>query len=327
MGSVCGSTLALMDAGVPISAPVSGIAMGLIKEGDDVAILTDIMGMEDHLGDMDFKVAGTREGITALQMDIKIQEGLSLDIMTRALAQAREARLFILDRMAEALPESRPELSPRAPRIEIVKIDPQRIGELIGPSGKNIRGICEATGAQIDIQDDGSVFIAAADGEVMRRAREMVLACTASAEIGKIYTGKVVRITDFGCFVEILPKKDGLVHVSELDFTRVDKVTDICREGDMMKVKCIDIDPMGKVRLSRKAALADEPGFIPPPGYKPDEPGAPRPHSGGGDRGGRPHSGPPRHGGSSDRGGSDRGGSRGGPSSGGVDRGGRHHDS
>ncbi|MBN1865713.1 polyribonucleotide nucleotidyltransferase [Candidatus Sumerlaeota bacterium] len=261
MASVCSGCLSLMDAGVPISSPVAGIAMGLIKDGDRVAVLSDIMGMEDHLGDMDFKVAGTREGITALQMDIKIS-GIGFDVLEQALAQALEGRCHILDCMAEALPAPRPELSPLAPRIEIMKIDPQRIGDLIGPSGKHIRNIVETTGAQIDVEDDGTVFIATNDGEAMANARQMVLDLTADVELHKIYTGKVVRITDFGAFVEILPKKDGLVHVSELDTSRVEAVTDICRQGDMMKVKVIGIDPdSGKVRLSRKQAIMQEQGI------------------------------------------------------------------
>ena len=256
MASVCSGCLSLMDAGVPIKAPVAGIAMGLIQEGDHVAILTDIMGLEDRLGDMDFKVAGTRDGITALQMDIKM-EGMNFAILGDALMQGRDARLRILDAMAQALPEPRADLSPLAPRIEIVMIDPQRIGDLIGPSGKNIRGIIEATGAQIDVEDSGKVFICTNDGEAMAKAKKMVADSTADAEMGKIYTGKVSRITDFGAFVEILPKKDGLVHISELDNRRVASVGDVCREGDMLKVKVIAIDDQGKVRLSRKQALAE----------------------------------------------------------------------
>ena len=260
MASVCSGCLSLMDAGVPIQAPVAGIAMGLIKEGDGTAILTDIMGMEDYLGDMDFKVAGTRDGVTALQMDIKI-EGLDFDILKKALSQALEARLRVLDEMAKTLSAPRAELSPLAPRIETMKIDPQRIGDLIGPSGKHIRGICEATGAQVDVEEDGTVYICTNEPQAMEQAKQMISDLTADVELGKIYTGKVVRITDFGCFVEILPKKDGLVHVSELDFDRVERVEDVCREGDMMKVKVIDIDPTGRVRLSRKEALAEDPQY------------------------------------------------------------------
>jgi polyribonucleotide nucleotidyltransferase len=329
MASVCSGCLSLMDAGVPISAPVAGIAMGLIKEGDRVAILSDIMGLEDHLGDMDFKVAGSRDGITALQMDIKIS-GIGFEVLEQALAQALEGRRHILNCMGEVLAAPRPELSPLAPRIEIMKIDPQRIGDLIGPSGKHIRGIVEATGAQIDVEDDGTVFIATNDGEAMAKARRMVQDLTADVELNKIYTGKVVRITDFGAFVELLPKKDGLVHVSELDTTRVESVTDICREGDMMKVKVIGIDPdSGKVRLSRKQAILQEQGvdvsemekenqdFF---ARKSDGGGRDRgPRSGGfrGDRGGS------RDGGGRDRGPRDRGPREGSPRPHDRDRGGR----
>ncbi|NQU42487.1 polyribonucleotide nucleotidyltransferase [bacterium] len=315
MASVCSGSLALMDAGVPIKAPVAGIAMGLIKEGDKVAILSDIMGMEDHLGDMDFKVAGTKDGVTALQMDIKV-EGLSFEILKQALHQALEGRLHILGKMAEVLPEPREEMSPLAPRIETMKIPVDRIGDLIGPSGKHIRGIVEVTGAQVDVQDDGTVFIATTDGAAMAQARKMVKDLTANVEVGQTYTGKVVRVVDFGAFVELLPKKDGLVHISELDFDRVEKVTDICREGDMMKVKVVDIDPAGKVRLSRKAALAEEPGFVAPEGYDPNAvPSRERSPRSSSDRGGR----------SGDRGGRSGGGGFGGRGGdrGGRDRGGR----
>ncbi len=315
MASVCSGCLSLMEAGVPIKAPVAGVAMGLIKEKDSVAILTDIMGMEDHLGDMDFKVAGTRDGITALQMDIKC-DGLSLEIMREALEQARQGRLHILGKMQEALPEPRTDLSPWAPRIEIVKIDPERIGDLIGPSGKHIRGIQDSTGAKIDVQEDGTVFVCTSDKAAMETARQMVIDLTASPEVGRIYNGKVVRITDFGCFVEILPKKDGLVHVSELDFSRVEKVTDICREGDIIKVKCIEIDPTGRVRLSRKEALRDDPNFVPPPQEERSERPS-RPPKSGGEGGGKHHHHHDRGGRDSvDRGGVDRGdrGDRGGRS-------------
>ncbi len=315
MASVCSGCLSLMDAGVPIKAPVAGIAMGLISDGERVAVLTDILGMEDHLGDMDFKVAGTADGITALQMDNKIG-GLDFEVLRKALNQAKEARLHILGKMAEALPETRSELSPLAPRIECMQIPVDKIGDLIGPSGKHIRNIIETTEAQVDVEDDGTVFISTADGEAMKKARQMVLDLTADAEIGKIYEGKVVRITDFGAFVEILPKKDGLVHISELDFGRVDKVTDVCREGDMMKVKVIDIDDQGKIRLSRKEALRDDPNFdIESVPEKDRAPSPPR-ESGGG-RGGR-------GGGGRDRGGRSGGGrDRGGRDRGGRDRGGR----
>ncbi|MEJ2706675.1 MAG: polyribonucleotide nucleotidyltransferase [Anaerolineales bacterium] len=254
MASVCGSTLALMDTGVPIKAPVAGVAMGLIKEGEDYAILTDILGMEDHLGDMDFKVAGTDKGITALQMDIKIK-GLSSQIMSQALDQARHARLFILDQMLAVISTPRPELKPHAPRMTVIQIPQDKIGAVIGPGGKTIRGIQDETGAKIDIQEDGTVFIASVDGPGADRAREMVEALTESPVVGRIYTGKVVRVVDFGAFVEILPNTDGLVHISQLDTQRVNKVEDVVRQGDEITVMVTDIDPEGKVRLSRQAVL------------------------------------------------------------------------
>ncbi|MDY7040029.1 MAG: polyribonucleotide nucleotidyltransferase [Chloroflexota bacterium] len=254
MASVCGSTLALMDTGVPIKAPVGGVAMGLVKRQDDYRILTDIQGLEDFMGDMDFKVAGTREGITALQMDIKIK-GIDYDIMTKSLAQAREARLFILDRMQDAMPEVRAELSPYAPRITIIHIDPEKIGAVIGPGGKVIRGIQETTGVKIDIEEDGSVFISSTDGDSARRAQEMVEALVEEAQIGKIYTGKVVRTTDFGAFVEILPGQDGMVHISQLADYHVPSVEDVVRVGDEIMVMVTDIDSGGKIRLSRQAVL------------------------------------------------------------------------
>lgn len=254
MASVCGSTLALMDTGVPIKAPVAGIAMGLVKDGDRYRILTDILGMEDHFGDMDFKVAGTRKGITALQMDIKIK-GVSYEIMAEALARAKEARLFVLDKMLEVLPAARPELSPYAPRITILKVDPEMIGTIIGPGGKTIRRIQEETGAKIDIEDDGSVYIASTDGSGAQRAKEMIQALVEKPEIGKIYTGKVVRIEDYGAFVEILPGQDGMVHISQLADHRVPSVKDVVRVGDEIMVMVIDIDKEGKIKLSRQAVL------------------------------------------------------------------------
>ncbi len=254
MASVCGSTLALMDTGVPIKAPVAGVAMGLIKEDERYAILTDILGSEDHLGDMDFKVAGTDKGITALQMDIKIR-GITSEIMSSALEQARKARLFILDKMMAVIPAPRPELKPHAPRISVVQIPVDKIGAVIGPGGKTIRSIQDETGAKIDIDEDGSVFIATSDGESARRARERVEALTESAVIGRIYTGKVVRVVDFGAFVEIIPNVDGLVHISQLDTQRVEKVEDVVRLGDEITVMVTDIDPQGKIRLSRQAVL------------------------------------------------------------------------
>jgi polyribonucleotide nucleotidyltransferase len=254
MASVCGSTLALMDAGVPIRRPVAGIAMGLVMEDGRYQILTDIQGLEDFLGDMDFKVAGTREGITALQMDIKVK-GISFDIMTEALAQALEGRYQILDSMVQTIAQPRPDLSPYAPRITIIKIDPEKIGAIIGPGGKVIRGIQEETGVKIDIEDDGSVYIASADGASAVQAREMIEALVEEPEIGHIYTGKVVRTTDFGAFVEFLPGQDGLVHISQLADYRVPSVEDVVQVGDEIMVMVIDIDREGKVRLSRQAVL------------------------------------------------------------------------
>lgn len=254
MASVCGSSLALMDAGVPISAPVAGVAMGLIMEGDRHAVLTDILGMEDHLGDMDFKVAGTQAGITALQMDLKLQ-GLPYDILEKALSQAREGRLFILDRMLETISEPRANLSPYAPRITVIHVDPEKIGAIIGPGGKTIRRIQEETEARIDVEDDGSVFIAATSGPAAEKAIEMIEDLTADVELGTIYTGRVVRTTDFGAFVEVLPGKDGLVHISQLADYRVPSVEDVVRVGDEVQVMVIGIDDQGKVRLSRSAVM------------------------------------------------------------------------
>jgi len=254
MASVCGSTLALMDTGVPIKAPVAGVAMGLVKEGERYQILTDIQGAEDHLGDMDFKVAGTTNGITALQMDIKIT-GLSTEIMKQALEQARQARLFILDKMLEVLPAPRPELKPHTPRVTTIKIPVDKIGAIIGPGGKNIRALQEETGTRIDIEEDGTVYIASADGEKAQLARERIEAVTETPQVGRIYTGKIVRIADFGAFVEILPGTDGMVHISQLDSERVEKVEDVVRMGDEITVMVTGIDPMGKIRLSRQAVL------------------------------------------------------------------------
>jgi polyribonucleotide nucleotidyltransferase len=254
MASVCGSTLALMDTGVPIKAPVAGVAMGLIMEGDKYSILTDIMGMEDHLGDMDFKVAGTRDGITALQMDIKIK-GITPEIMSKALEQARVARLFILDKILEIIPAPRPELKSFAPRITILRIPSEKIGAVIGPGGKIIRSIQEETGVKIDIEEDGTVYIAATDGPAAEKAREMVENIIEVPEVGRIYTGKVVRTTDFGAFVEILPNQDGLVHISQLDSERVNKVEDVVSVGDEITVMITNIDDSGKIRLSRQAVL------------------------------------------------------------------------
>jgi polyribonucleotide nucleotidyltransferase len=254
MASVCGSTLALMDAGVPIKAPIAGVAMGLIMEGDKYVILTDIQGTEDHLGDMDFKVAGSEKGITALQMDIKIS-GLSPEIMSQALGQAHEARLAILGKMLEVLPSPRPELKPHAPRITTVKIPVDKIGAIIGPGGKNIRALQEETGTKIDVEEDGTIYIASTDGIGAEAARERIEAITETPQLGRIYTGKVVRTTDFGAFVEIIPGTDGMVHISQLDSERVEKVEDLVKVGDEITVMVTGIDPMGKIRLSRQAVL------------------------------------------------------------------------
>jgi len=283
MASVCGSTLALMDAGVPVTAPVGGIAMGLVKDGDGYAILTDIQGVEDHLGDMDFKVAGTAVGITALQMDIKIK-GLTPQIMAEALMQAREARGEILDFIASVLPAPRADLSPYAPRIITLQIDPEKIGAVIGPGGKVIRKIQDDTGVKIDIEDDGTVFIASPDGESLARARETIEGLTETVKLGAIYTGKVVRVEPFGAFVAILPGTDGLVHISQLASERVEKVEDVARLGEELTVMVTGVDEGGKVRLSRQAVLE---GWTLEEAQARDR----KPSGGGGrsgDRGGRP---------------------------------------
>ena len=254
MASVCGSTLSLMDAGVSIKAPVAGIAMGLMMTDSRYQILTDIQGLEDHLGDMDFKVAGTREGITALQMDIKIA-GISYEIMTEALEQAKEARLQILDTIAAAIPEPRAEMSPYAPRMTILHVSPDKLGAVIGPGGKTVRSIQETCDVRIDIEDDGTIYIASASGPNAEKAQQMIAELTEEAEIGRIYTGRVVRTTDFGAFVEILPGTDGMVHISQLADHRVEKVEDVARVGDELMVMVTDISPDGKIRLSRQAVL------------------------------------------------------------------------
>ena len=254
MATVCGSALSLMDAGVPITMPVAGIAMGLIKEGNDFIILSDILGDEDHIGDMDFKVAGTRSGITAIQMDIKIT-GLTRDILSSALNQAREGRLFILDIMQQTLKEPRPALSARAPKIITIQVRPDKVRDVIGPGGKNIRNIIAQTGAKIDVEDDGKVNIASADSASLEKAMAMIKELVQDAEIGQVYLGKVRKIMDFGAFVEILPGLDGLVHISQLDDTHVKNVRDVLNEGDEVLVKVLDIDQQGKIKLSRKEAM------------------------------------------------------------------------
>jgi polyribonucleotide nucleotidyltransferase len=302
MATVCGGSLALFDAGVPMKRACAGIAMGLVKEGDRAVVLTDILGMEDHLGDMDFKVAGTTEGVTALQMDIKI-EGISIDLMKRALEQAKRARLFLLGKMTEALAEPRPELSSHAPRMEVVQIPVAKIGALIGPGGKNIRRIIEESGAQVDVEDDGKVYITALDRASLETAKHQVESYSAEVELGKIYKGTVVRIMPkLGAFVEVIPGKDGLVHISQLDVKRVEKVEDAVKVGDEIEVKVIEIDAMGRVNLSRKAVLQPGSELESP---LPSQRGAGR-GSEGRDRDRR--DGPPRH---ERRGPSDRPGGRG----------------
>jgi polyribonucleotide nucleotidyltransferase len=298
MASVCGSTLALMDAGVPIVRPVAGIAMGLVKEGDGIAVLTDIQGLEDHLGDMDFKVAGTTEGITALQMDIKIK-GVSDEVMSRALAQARDARLQILEVLLAAIPAPRAETSEYAPRMESIRINPEKIGALIGPGGKNVRGIQDRTGVKIDIQEDGTVFVAGMDGATVSLALDEIRGLTEDVEIGRVYTGKVTRIEPYGAFVELMPGKEGLVHISQLADYRVNSVEDEVQLGDEVMVMVTDVDPGGKVRLSRQAVLA---GWTAEEARDRDR----RPPSGGDRRGG---GGGDRRGGGGGYGG-DRGGDR-----------------
>ncbi|CAO0820119.1 polynucleotide phosphorylase [Desulfarculales bacterium] len=273
MATICGASLSLMDAGVPVSAPVAGVAMGLIMEGDKVAVLTDILGDEDHLGDMDLKVAGSAQGIAAVQMDIKIS-GINKEIMGRALDQARLGRLHILGEMNKVLSHPRGDISLFAPRITTIKIPVEKIKDIIGPGGKIIRSIQMETGVKIDVDDDGTVRVAAVDGDSGRQALQMIRDLTQEAEEGAVYKGKVVRIMDFGAFVEIMPGRDGLVHISELDHTRVRAVTDVLREGDMVKVKVLGVDDRGKIRLSRKALLPPPPpdsgGDEPPSERRPD---------------------------------------------------------
>ncbi|HEX8915030.1 MAG TPA: polyribonucleotide nucleotidyltransferase, partial [Humisphaera sp.] len=259
MASSCAGTLALMDAGVPITKPVAGISIGLVKEGDRQVLLTDIIGEEDHFGDMDFKVCGTRDGITAIQLDIKI-EGIGHDVVRDSLRRAKEARLVILDKMAETLDKPRPKISEYAPRLLSIKIDPEKIGKIIGPGGKNIKALQADTGAQVDIEDDGTVYISSTDAAGAERCRDIIEAMTAEVKPGKIYNGRVVSVKDFGAFVEIAPETDGLCHVSELSDNYVDRVSDVVNMGDQIKVKVILIDDTGRIKLSRKQALREEGG-------------------------------------------------------------------
>ncbi len=309
MATICGGCMALMDCGVPIKAPVAGIAMGLMSDGPRTAILSDILGDEDHLGDMDFKVAGTKDGITAVQMDIKIK-GLPRAIMEAALDQAREGRLHILDRMLSTIPEPRPELSRWAPRIETVKVKPDQVRIVIGSGGKTIRGIVEQTGVQIDVEDDGTIHIASPDVVAIEKARAIIEGLVREPDVDEIYNGTVVRLADFGAFINILPNIDGLLHISEMDWNRVERVEDVCREGDVVQVKVVEIDKStGKIRLSRKVLMEKPEGYEERP---------PRPPREGGDRGGRGGERGDRGGRGGDRGG--RGGDRGGR---GGDRGSR----
>ncbi len=295
MASVCGGTLSLMDAGVPIKAPVAGIAMGLISDGPltdaktRTAILSDILGDEDHLGDMDFKVCGTRKGVTAIQMDIKIA-GLSREVLTQALDQAREGRVFILDRMLSTLGQARTDLSKWAPRITQIKVKPDQIRLIIGPGGKTIKGIIDQTGVAIDVEDDGTVNVASADSDAVKKALDIIKGLTTEPEVGATYKGTVTRVADFGAFIEIMPGTDGLLHVSEMAHHRVEKVTDEMKEGDSVEVKVISMDRDGKIRLTRRELMPLPEG---PEGERAKqriqqarEAGAPAPRSGGGDRGG-----------------------------------------
>ncbi|MHB8838227.1 MAG: polyribonucleotide nucleotidyltransferase [Gemmatimonadaceae bacterium] len=273
MATVCGGSLACFDAGIPLKGAVAGVAMGLIKEGKKYAVLTDILGTEDHLGDMDFKVAGTKDGITSIQMDIKIQ-GLDLKIMAEALTQAKQGRLHILGEMEKALPTVRPELSPWAPRIVTMNINPEKIGDLIGPKGKTIRGIQDETGAEVTVDDSGLVTIAAVGGEAMERARQMVAAITAEPEVGLTYQGTVKSVTAFGAFIEIMPGTEALLHVSEMRHTRVEKPEDVVKKGEVVTVKLVERDERGRLRLSMKALLpkpgAGEAGAAPAPTVAPE---------------------------------------------------------
>ena len=262
MGTVCGGTLAMLDAGVPLKGNVAGVAMGLISDGTSTAVLTDILGDEDHLGDMDFKVAGTREGISAIQMDIKI-DSIPFDVMEKALNQAKDGRLHILDEMEKVISKPRGEISEFAPRIQTIKIKPEKVREVIGAGGKVIKGIIEETGVKVNIEDDGSIHIASTDPEMSKKAIAMIEGICAEAEMGKTYKGKVVKIVDFGAFVEVLPNTQGLLHISEVSHERIRNVADHLSEGDMIDVKVIDVDRAGRVKLSRKVLLEKEPEKAP----------------------------------------------------------------
>jgi polyribonucleotide nucleotidyltransferase len=250
MASVCGGSLSLFDAGVPIEKPVAGVALGLVKEGDNVEILTDILGLEDHYGDMDFKATGTEQGITAIQMDLKIA-GVSKNTMQDVLQRSKEARLFILEKMNETMSKPKEELSDYAPKILVINVDTNKIGMVIGPSGKNIKKIIEVTGASVDIKDDGEIFIAATDGKTLKQAKKMIEDLVREAKVGETYEGRVTRTTNFGAFVEIFPGKEGLVHISKLSHERIRKVEDVVRINDSILVKCIGIDNQGRVDLRR----------------------------------------------------------------------------
>jgi len=257
MASVCAGSLALMDAGIPVKDAVSGIALGLIKHNDKVSILTDIIGLEDHFGDMDFKVAGTRKGITAIQMDLKI-EGIDLNLISEILKQADKARLIILDKMNQTIDKPRPSLSKYAPRIKVLHVPPDKIGNIIGPSGKTIRKIIKDTGVSIDIEDDGKVLVASSNPASSQKAIDAIEDLIEEPEVGKVYMGKVVKITDFGAFVEFLPQTSGLIHISELSDRYVKNVCDIVKEGDVIPVKVIGIDDLGRINLSLKKVTSDE---------------------------------------------------------------------
>ena len=308
MASACGGCLALMDAGVPISKPVAGISVGLVQEGEKYELLTDIIGEEDHFGDMDFKVCGTRDGITAIQLDIKT-EGITHKIIRDTLHRAKSARLHILEKMAETIAEPRKEISKWAPRLLTLKINPEKIGKVIGPGGKNIKALQEETGAQVDIEDDGTVYVSAVDGAAAERCRDIIEAMTAEVKVGKIYTGKVVSIKDFGAFVEIAPETDGLCHVSELSDQYVDRVTDYVNVGDEVKVKVILIDDQGRIKLSRKAAMKELGETDPEPAHAGAREGG---DEGQGGEGGRPEHRREQGGGYRGGGGERRGGGGGG---------------